>query len=84
MRLRLAWGFETKKTETNPMNPNSPNAILAQGRNELRKHLDGKRLTRHAAIKAKCYDCMGGFTDGKQDCRIPACPLYPWMPYRQK
>jgi Zn-finger protein len=26
---------------------------------------------------------MGGFTDGKQDCQIPACPLYPWMPYRQ-
>jgi hypothetical protein len=66
------------------MNPTSPNAILAQGRMELRKHLAGKRITRNAAIKAKCYDCMGGFTDGKQDCQITACPLYPWMPYRQK
>jgi hypothetical protein len=60
----------------------STNAISAQGRTELLKHVAGKRLTRNQAIKAKCYDCMGGYTDGKQDCRIHVCPLYPFMPYR--
>jgi hypothetical protein len=56
--------------------------IKAKGRNELIKHLNGQRLTRKQAAYAKCYDCMCGYIDGKNDCRIPDCPLYPFMPYR--
>ena len=49
----------------------------------LEKHLAGKRLTRDQAIVAKCCDCMGGFADGRVDCEIPTCSLYPFMPYRK-
>jgi len=58
--------------------------ILAKGRNHLKKHFSGSRLTRGNAILAKCYDCMGGYSDGRVDCRIQNCPLYPFMPYRGK
>jgi hypothetical protein len=60
------------------------NGIAAQGRNEIEKHLAGKRITRNQAIRAKCYECMGGYSDGKSDCKMPQCPLYTWMPYRNK
>jgi len=45
------------------------------------KHLQGKRLTPAQAIMAKCSDCMADYVDGREDCAIPTCPLYPWMPY---
>jgi hypothetical protein len=35
------------------------------------------------AVKAKCRDCMGNFKDGRKDCRVRACSLYHWMPYRK-
>jgi hypothetical protein len=57
---------------------------MAQGQLELEKHLKGERLTQRRAILAKCYDCMGAYRDGKVDCRITKCPLYPFMPYRAK
>ncbi|MCR4307365.1 MAG: hypothetical protein NUV80_02305 [Candidatus Berkelbacteria bacterium] len=56
--------------------------ISARGRTELIKHLDKKRLTAKQAVIAQCYDCMGGYTDGKYSCDKPDCPLYPFMPYR--
>lgn len=60
----------------------NPSIKLARGKNELKKHaLDGERLTQRQAIYAKCYDCMGGYSDGKYSCGIPTCPLYPFMPY---
>ena len=46
------------------------------GRSELIKYLEGGKLTRMQAMKAKCYDCMG-MGEG-QDCGIPACTLYPF------
>lgn len=55
-----------------------------QGRKELAKHLQGKQTTPQGAMRAKCYDCMGYYADGAVDCEMPSCPLYPWMPYRQK
>ena len=55
--------------------------IVAQGKSELIKYLKGKSLTRAEAIKAKCYECNCGYTDGKNDCGIIACPLYGYMPY---
>jgi len=45
------------------------------------KHLQGKRLTPQQAILAKCSDCMSHYGDGRVDCNVPECPLYPWMPY---
>lgn len=56
--------------------------MAARGRSEIIKHIDGKRLTQRQAILAKCYDCSGYFADGKLDCKMPHCPIYPWMPYK--
>jgi len=58
--------------------------IVARGRKELLNHLDGERLTIRQMALARCFDCMGYFADGKADCEIPDCPLYPLMPYRKK
>jgi hypothetical protein len=27
---------------------------------------------------------MNGFVDGKQDCKVISCPLYPWQPFREE
>ena len=56
--------------------------ISAKGITELKKHFSGQRLRASEALKAKCYDCMGGYKDGKHDCGVPDCSLYPQMPYR--
>ena len=52
------------------------------GKSNLIKHLKGKRLTQRQAILAKCCDCMGYYVDGRNDCEMPECPLYPFMPYQ--
>lgn len=57
--------------------------IKARGKKEIVKHLSGKKITMLQAIKAKCYDCMGYYSDGKMDCQIPSCSLYPFMPYQE-
>jgi hypothetical protein len=57
------------------------NWMLAKGKKELVRHLRGGRLSATEAIKAKCYECMGGYGDDKVDCEISACPLRPMMPY---
>ncbi len=57
--------------------------IKARGKNEFLKHLKGERLTCKQAILANCYDCMGGYTDGKYSCGVSSCPLYLFMPYRE-
>jgi len=41
-----------------------------------------KKVTRGNAIQAKCHDCSGHYADGKQDCEVPTCPLYEYMPFR--
>ncbi len=56
--------------------------IMAVGKRAIEKHAAGKRLTYKNAGLAKCYECMGGYVDGRFDCRIPDCPLHPSMPYR--
>ncbi len=66
------------------MNPQTHIGIKTRGRLEYLKHLEGKRLTRGQAVLAKCYECMGGFKDGKVSCRVPGCPLFPWMPYKNE
>jgi len=54
-----------------------------QGRTELLKHLNKESISKNEAIKAKCYDCMGYGIDGRIDCKVVTCPLYPWMPYKK-
>jgi hypothetical protein len=54
----------------------------AIGKKSLLKHLRGEKIGRGAAIRAKCYECMGFYADGKVSCLIPSCPLYGFMPYR--
>jgi len=56
--------------------------LKARGRKELIRHLGGRPLQRGQAIRAKCYDCMGYYADGRVDCLSPACPLYGYMIYR--
>ena len=34
------------------------------------------------AISLKCEECMNEYIDGRRDCEIPLCPLYPYMPYK--
>lgn len=60
------------------------NGIKARGGKEFKKYLAGGRLTQRQMILAKCYDCIGGYADGKMDCEIKDCPLYPLMPYRER
>jgi len=55
----------------------------AQGKKEILKHLEGQRLTLKQAVNAHCFDCMGFYADGKQDCKISKCPLHPFMAYNQ-
>ena len=55
----------------------------ARGQKELIKHLSGERLTLKQAVHAHCYDCNGFYADGKVDCRLPHCPLHPFMSYNQ-
>jgi hypothetical protein len=55
--------------------------MKARGGKELDRHIDGKRLTTKQMILAKCFECMGNYADGKEDCSLPECPLYPLMPY---
>ena len=58
--------------------------IKAAGYKELKKYMSGKRLTRKEAMLAKCYDCCGGYIDGRIDCGCKGCPMYDYMPYKGK
>lgn len=58
--------------------------IRAIGLNGINKMLQGRKLHRSEAIKAKCYDCCAGYADGVEDCGITDCPLYEYHPYKGK
>lgn len=66
------------------MNERLAQAPRSRGKAQLLRHLSGERLTLGQAVAAKCCDCMGYHVDGRVDCRMSGCPLYPWMPYRLK
>ena len=51
------------------------------GRMQLIAHLEGKKISRPAAVKAKCYDCDGMGDTGK--CDLKACPLHPYGPFKE-
>ena len=59
------------------------NGVTSAGRTHLVKHLRGERLTQRQAILAKCCDCMSYHVDGRLDCRMPHCSLYPFRPYKE-
>ena len=40
-----------------------------------------KSLTRGQSILAKCAECMADYADGRVDCGVTTCPLYPFQPY---
>jgi hypothetical protein len=46
------------------------------GRADFIRHLKGKRLTRDQAIRAKCFECVGG--EDTQSCTSPCCSLTPY------
>jgi hypothetical protein len=49
---------------------------------ELARYREKRNASRKtAAIKAKCSDCMANYKDGREDCEIPDCLLYPYMAY---
>ena len=56
--------------------------VTSAGKTNLLKHLQGERLTQRQAILAKCCDCMNYHADGRMDCRMPHCSLYPFRPYK--
>ncbi|MCC8194794.1 MAG: hypothetical protein LIP28_09145 [Deltaproteobacteria bacterium] len=64
-----------KEYESNP---------VSSGRTQYLRYLNGEKLTHKEAVHAKCAECCGGYADGRQDCGIPACPLYQFMPYKGK
>jgi hypothetical protein len=49
----------------------------------LQDHARGRKLTLKGAVLAKCTECMAYWLDGKQDCGMDLCPLYPWQPFRK-
>lgn len=55
--------------------------IDSGGKTHMRRYLLGEEVSASQAAVGKCFDCMGGYVDGRRDCEIPTCPLYPWMPY---
>lgn len=59
-------------------------APSSAGKRHLLRHLKGERLTQRQAILAKCCDCMCYHADGRVDCLMKNCSLYPFMPYRSK
>jgi hypothetical protein len=41
------------------------------------------KVTYRNAILLQCHECMGYYSEGKQDCRNVRCSLYSFMPYRE-
>ena len=50
------------------------------GKADLVRYLEGKRLYRSQAIRAKCYDCNG--MGESYECSDTACSLYPFTQFR--
>ncbi|KYC49196.1 MAG: hypothetical protein AMQ74_01464 [Candidatus Methanofastidiosum methylothiophilum] len=57
--------------------------ISSKGKKEYEKFLTGGKLTMKQSIIAFCYDCAGFYSNGKEDCEVDTCPLYPFMPYNK-
>ena len=44
-------------------------------------YASGKKITPRQSILAKCAECTCDYKDGREDCWMVKCPLYPFMPY---
>jgi hypothetical protein len=78
----MSWSQEQLKYHYKQQTDQWTKGIKAIGRDELLKHFRKDYLTRQEAIKAFCYQCMGGYGDGEtRNCANPPCPLYPYHPY---
>ena len=54
-----------------------------QGNSEYVKYLSGNKITVRQAVRAKCFDCLGMYADGRIDCETATCALYPFHPYNK-
>jgi hypothetical protein len=54
-----------------------------KAKTDLLNYLKGGKLSLSQAVKAKCYDCNGYYADGRIDCKVSHCPIYPWMPFNK-
>jgi hypothetical protein len=61
---------------------NAKEGKSSKGKSFYINYLSGKKITQRQAILSKCYECMGYYADGRRDCLMQDCALYPWMPYR--
>lgn len=68
--------FDRKKSEV------LKHGTKSQGMTNYLKYLNGKKIGLKGAVLAKCFDCMGYFADGRSNCGMEECSLYPWMPYK--
>ena len=55
--------------------------MSGRGTTYFEAYRQGKSLTPRQAILAKCSECTCHYVDGREDCGIPDCTLYPYMPY---
>ena len=65
--------------ESNDLLKSAEGGLHRVGKKELINHLKGERLTRKAAIRAKCYDYGMGESN---KCDIETCPLHSYSPYK--
>jgi len=56
-------------------------APSSTGAKYMRTHYAGKHLTARQRAMAKCCDCSCYYADGREDCQVFWCILYPLMPY---
>ena len=54
------------------------------GRTQLIKYLKGEKITRSESMAAKCYSCQNGYADGRNDCLVFHCPIYPFTAYTSR
>jgi len=61
---------------------NAKEGKSSKGKTFYINYLSGKKITQRQAILSKCYECCCYYADGRRDCLMSDCALYPWMPYR--
>ena len=76
--------FKTHLDQYEYQSSHMGSAPSSTGKKHILRYLKGERLTQREAILAKCCDCCGHYIDGREDCQVPLCSLYPFMPYRGK
>ena len=84
-------GSEVKLSENNvnnniqeTINYIQEHGLHIKGSKELLTFLQGQKLSYRKAILAQCYQCIGYYDGGMQDCNDELCPLYSYVPYNSK